>query len=306
MRRVVAFFSAAAITGLVGVSACSSAGGVAAGDAGGATGGEGGRPLDAGKGSTGPGVTGKVCTTDKDCTGGVCSSGYFDRGTLNPTAYCMMEQCDITDPTAVESCDQDRGICMGIANRPAGKGLCFAGCQFNQAGISEIGRCPGKNDCQPIGYALDEQNKPLGVGICYGGCGSDADCTSGDKCQVERRLCVRTLETFSKANGEACTEADDKAGKCDCLLASKGPNAGKGYCSTTCLTGGTACPAGFLCSSASPSSDSSSPPKPLFTAEIPGIGGRCLKPCAAQADCDAISTKCREVAGGKFCLPSST
>jgi hypothetical protein len=86
----------------------------------------------------------------------------------------------------------------------------------------------------------------IGIGYCFGGCKVDTDCPTGNKCQKEDGLCVKTPVVYTKTVGTACTDLDAKdPQKCNCVYTTAEK---MGYCTQVCRFGesGT-CGAGFSC-----------------------------------------------------------
>jgi hypothetical protein len=265
-------------------------------------------------------TTGKACATDEDCDtvgDGInrCSKGIFGSSggnDLYPTNVCLGTECDAGDGTSIMGCDGDTGVCLkaGTSN------ICLGACQFDDSTAAPMG-CAGKNACNVYGWGTDSMTmKTIGIGYCFGGCKADSDCESGQVCQTEEGLCVKsgTKVTYTKAVGEACTDTDSTAtpAKCNCLYAT---STKKGYCSSFCKMGSSGdCGAGFACDAQLPKTkvlDTDT----VFTAAPVGMAGYCLKTCTSDADCTAINGYCDENAGvgaktcqigAKRCKDSST
>ena len=272
---------------------------------------DGPRPLDGGDatstegGVTNPphgGTTGSPCTDDTACdtTGdGInkCSNKLFKAGTLYPTPVCIGTDCDPGDGTSIVGCDMDKGVCLSTGTG----GICIGACGFDDSGAAPTG-CQGKDVCNVYGWGKDTSGKLTGVGYCFGGCKADADCTGGDKCQVEDGLCVKAPNTYAKKLGDPCVKADyDKATGCICNYDS---TSGQGYCIKACYVGGAACDTGFSCSAGLPKT-SSTDGSALFTKDPTGMAGSCLKTCSADADCAAVHGYCADLASGKACVPGT-
>jgi hypothetical protein len=60
-----------------------------------------------------------------------------------------------------------------------------------------------------------------------------------------------------------------------------------GFCTTTCVVGGTPCPAGWVCDTGEPSSFNIGSGSITVTTQTAGLAGTCLPSCAAQADVGA-------------------
>lgn len=245
-------------------------------------------------------TVGKPCTDDSTCdvTGAgitACSNGLFTDGTLDPTPVCLGTDCDPGDGTTIETCDGGRGVCLDDGS---GGGQCFPSCTFATSDGAAPKGCEGKNVCNVLGWGKDASGTLAGVGYCFGGCLADGDCTGGDKCQKETGLCVKTPDTYTKAQGDPCTDSDTT---CSCLYLTT-----LGYCSNFCLVGSsaTSCPTGFVCSPDLPTTDSTDG-SALFSKDPTGIAGTCLKTCAADADCATMNSTCQTTATGKVCYPKS-
>jgi hypothetical protein len=246
-------------------------------------------------GTTSDLTTGKTCVSDDTCdvTGdgiNVCSKGAFSTGDLYPTAICIGVTCDPGTGNAVYGCDGDLGICIPTTSG----GICLPMCEFSDSTTAPTG-CAGKNKCNAYSWGKDATTMaPFGVGYCFGGCKADADCPTGNVCQVEDGLCVKTKVTYTKSPGDACTDADAKApAKCNCLYTTAEK---KGYCANVCYFGETTCGTGFTC-------DASLPRVKLLTDDVvftkvpTGIAGYCLKNCTTDSDCTALNGYCEEMAG---------
>jgi hypothetical protein len=259
-------------------------------------------PVDAPKdlggdaGCTEDKTVGKTCATDDECdvTGaGVnkCTNTLFTAGTLYPTPVCFGTSCDPGDGTTIKGCDCDAGVCLKVTSG----GYCLPFCNFDDSGKAPTG-CQGKDICNVYGWGTDATTKAVtGVGYCFGGCHADADCTAGNKCQIEDGLCVKTLDVYTLKVGDACTKADSTAKKCNCLYATA---SGTGYCTTDCKVGDTTwgCTTGFTCDPMLPKKDAKTG-DPLFTKAPAGMSGYCLKNCTVDGDCTALGGYCEEMAG---------
>ncbi|MCA9589845.1 MAG: hypothetical protein KC657_31290 [Myxococcales bacterium] len=255
-------------------------------------------PVDAGDDGTisvdaGPTdeTVGNVCAADVDCekvapVDKICTKNGFAVGSINPTPVCIGVSCTIFDPNLVNLCDGAKGVCvLG--------GVCMPQCTFDATKMTSA--CAGKNMCNVHKIRGGGPAPFYGVGYCYRGCRADLDCP-GESCQVETGECVVTKKVFTKALGDTCTAADDGVA-CKCRsLAEAGANQGKGYCTTFCAMG-EACPMGYQCSAELPLN---------FGGEPKGLAGNCLKTCVGDADCTALASKCRTLAGNKrVCVPAN-
>ncbi|MBI2392422.1 MAG: hypothetical protein HYV09_22750 [Deltaproteobacteria bacterium] len=226
---------------------------------------------------------GDPCATEACVSPGICSNTAFTSGGLYATPVCIETSCTLSSSDPGKACGVGYGgICIS-----AGSGaLCLPRCEFSNSTAAPTG-CVGKNLCFLYVYTRDPS--VAGLGYCLGGCRSDADCTGGDRCQVEDALCVKSSSyyTYTKTIGTACSSGDTS---CNCITAS----AGTGYCSKVCRVGEAgACPTGYTCDPDLPKSDSSGA---LFSALPYGMGGYCLKNCTYDTDCPN-STGCRESGG---------
>jgi hypothetical protein len=231
-----------------------------------------------------------------------CSRGLFGKSggnDLYPDNVCVGSTCNPGDGSTIEGCDGDTGICLATASG----GICLGACNFDDSTRVPSG-CVGKDLCNVYGWGKTSDMTVVGVGFCFGGCFQDADCGTGQECQREDGLCVKTGSkvAYSKALGTACTKADSTSSpaKCNCNYA---PSTGNGYCSQVCRMGMSGdCPSGFLC-------DAQLPKTPIldgdtvFTSAPAGIAGFCLKTCSSDADCAPLGAYCEENAGvgGKTC-----
>ena len=252
-------------------------------------------PADAPTDGPSTATTGDPCKTDatcdKDGTGThKCtidlSPGY---GNFDPTPVCVQLGCDPGDGSSVVPCDGDRGVCLNGGST----GLCLPACTFDNSGAPAKG-CAGGDACNV--YTLTSATD--GIGYCFGGCtapgsSSPESCVGGNKCQLETGYCVEKPVKYSKAVGDACTDADAMANRCNCLYPT---TTNKGYCSEFCRVGTTTCDAGFVCTAFLPASFGKSPKD---------IGGWCAKPCTTDGDCTGLSSTCQDSSDGKVCLPFS-
>lgn len=257
--------------------------------------------FDTGKVDTGPGfdgsvgvdkTVGKACTGDGDCdvTGdgiNICTAGAFGGDSLYATSVCIGRECDPGFGDTVMGCDADLGVCLKVT----GGGICLPVCSFDDTGAAPAG-CIGKNRCNA--YAWDSTSGVVGIGYCFGGCKADTDCPTGNVCQVESALCVKTKVVYTKVPGAACTDLDAKSpAKCNCLYTTAEK---MGYCANTCVVGETTCGTGFTCDPSLPrvallSTDT------VFTKAPKGLAGYCLKNCTADTDCAGLNAYCAEMAG---------
>jgi hypothetical protein len=221
---------------------------------------------------------GDDCNKASDCAGlssPLCLGAAGDDNSVNPTPVCV-GSC----PADGIACDGTNGFCLDD--------MCMPACEASTTQVTKP--CAGKNVCvlQPKGA-----QSATAPGYCLGGCRADADCASGNRCQVETGYCTKTLRP-SRIAGAPCTNEND----CPCVL----PEEKTGYCSPFCVVGDDTCPAGFTCNI----------PYTLdsFGGNPEGVAGRCLKTCATAADCPVagetlIGWQCQEIAGhAKVCTPA--
>lgn len=245
---------------------------------------------DSGPSTTENATTGITCTSDVSCDRlslgtSFCSSTGFTAGSLYPTPVCFGVDCDPGDGTKIVGCDADRGVCL----KTTSSGICLPSCAFGDSTAAPTG-CVGKNRCNVYGWD-SSAGTTIGVGYCFGGCKADIDCPTGNVCQVEEGLCVKTRTTFTKTPGTACTSADSNS--CNCLYATA---TGTGYCANACYVGETTCPSGFTCDAGLPKTKLRSTDTE-FSVQAPGLAGYCLKNCATDADCAGLNAYCSEDAG---------
>jgi hypothetical protein len=238
-------------------------------------------------------TTGKSCTKDGDCDLGggsnACSNSAFGEDAIEPSPVCIGRSCAPGDGSTIVRCDGDTGLCIPTDSG----GVCLPPCTFDDSAVTG---CTGKNACVPRAVATDSiTGKPSGIGYCYGGCTTDGDCPTGNVCQTETLLCVKTKAIFGKTIGSPCGGSDDipdgATDTCDCLQAVE-PTSGKlqGYCVQTCIVGAKdACPAGFTCDAGLA--------KGALAAQAPGLVGTCQKDCTTDADCAGLNARCVEHAG---------
>jgi hypothetical protein len=241
-------------------------------------------------------TTGNACSADSDCDlhgdgTNACSTSAFGQDTLFPTPICIGRACAPGDGSKIVRCDGDAGICIASDT----EGVCLPSCTFDDTTVSG---CKGKNGCVPRAVASDASGKPSGIGYCYGGCTEDADCPSGNVCQPETMLCVKTKAVFGKTIGSPCADGDEipdgATDTCDCLQAIE-PTTGElqGYCVQTCIVGASSsCPSGFTCDAGLAKTGET-----VLTTQAPGLVGTCQKDCATDADCAGLNARCVEHAG---------
>ena len=244
------------------------------------------------------GTTGRECIDDAMCDPlelgtSFCSATGFTSGSLYPTPTCFSVDCDAGDGSKIRSCDKDTGVCLATSSG----GICLPACTFDDTGAPPKG-CIGKNTCNAHGWSTEAPTGAVsGVGYCFGGCKADADCPTGNVCQVETALCVKTKVTFTKSPGEPCVKADSGSSttpaKCNCRFTM---TEGTGFCVSSCTFGEATCSAGFTCDPELPSKKLRDTDT-VFTKAPTGLAGTCLKNCATDADCAGLNAYCDDSAG---------
>jgi hypothetical protein len=236
--------------------------------------------------------------------------------------------CD-SDPTTLDVLTSP-GICLPTTNPPtANQGICLPACQLPQDGSKATG-VTAPNTC--VFYTVVEpQTGPLvSIGFVQGSCQADSDCTAlgtGWICQLDIGFCTQATaqKTRTKTAGTPCTAGtamttDSTTGACNCFSGNN-PNTGSasasiyaGYCTSSCVVGGTACPSGYVCDALYPSGplqfgDASSP---ALSMQNTGVAGTCLLACTnadggtstdGGAQCPTNSTCLAETLEGPDCLP---
>jgi hypothetical protein len=218
----------------------------------------------------------------------------------------MMAACDPGSGGAVQYCDgppddpTSPGLCVpttdglgGVGLNNSESGICLPQCAFAPGGQPSEG-CVGEDVCNAYAIASSPapgNGVPVGLGYCFGGCQKNADCPAGSKCQTDEGTCVILMQAPTKPVGGPCTADDDTTQTCNCAF---GPS-DAGYCTTFCVVGGDACPAGWVCETYEPT--------PEFTSPTPGMGGVCAPSCADGGACPDGS-KCETAyAAGPDCIP---
>lgn len=260
------------------------------------------------------GTTGQKCTKDADCIGeggaGInkCSGDfqltYFNVGVqLWDPPVCIIPlsntgNCDPappSDPTGqgVHFCDgpddiSAPGICLPLnTSQPvSGQGICYPKCMFGTDGSPATG-CVGNNACGLWTYLLDPtSNKVQGIGYCQSACQKDSDCAAlgtNYACEVDTGNCTMAKVVRTKQIGSACTIAgttnDEKTGACFCATG----QANDGFCTSSCVVGGAACPSGWVCDAGEPTTldfGAGSPTFPPLTKQTQGMLGTCVQACS--------------------------
>jgi hypothetical protein len=224
------------------------------------------------------GTTGNGCKSDADCIsadGGPginkCSIDYVSQFQISnvfvdlwATPVCIMppdtSPCD-PDPNSAGDgyphfCDgpddpSSPGICIPDDSSNPHTGFCYPKCTFGIDGSKPVG-CAGTDSCNPSTFLrMAATNTVTGFGYCAGGCQVDSDCAplgAGFVCQTDIGYCTQAKVVRSKTIGTACQETatvDDYAsGACYC---DADFTTGQGFCSTSCIIGGLACPNGWVC-----------------------------------------------------------
>ena len=249
------------------------------------------------------GTTGKACATDADCQspGGPglarCSSTALAPDEYYPTPVCILPTCaTVSDDTAVHYCDgpddpSSPGMCVPWGT--TGTAKCLPKCSYDTSGSPPAG-CQGKDTC--IAATSISGSVASGYGYCWGGCTGDADCPTGQRCQVDEGTCHVGLVPPTKNIGDPCTEADENSEACMCLYAS---SSGMGYCTSFCVVGeGSTCPAGYVCGSDEYRSTG-------YSAQNTGMAGRChalCDPTDAGSTCPGGSSCSDLFASGPYCI----
>lgn len=231
--------------------------------------------------NSGTAKVGDSCTSDAQCSGAVaskCSNTLSTDGSLFPTPFCV-GACT----GDLKECDGPKTICDDITGTG---GVCLLRCTASTTAITTA--CPAKMGCS----LLNADGSGVAVGECIAACKVDADCATGEKCQVETGNCL-TEASAGKGVGEACTTDDECAASCI------SPTGKSGYCTRTCTVGGTDCPTGFVCNVGISQAD--------FDGNPTGAVGACFKTCAAVDECaaaaDTAAWECATLGGGdKACV----
>jgi hypothetical protein len=244
------------------------------------------------------GTIGKPCRSKSDCElyapdDKACSNMLSVKGSYSPSPFCI-GTCDITDLSQLESCDGNRGICIG-ATVGKGAGSCRPRCTFTDSGL--VDGCIGKNACRYEAVSKTSAGKTFGTGYCVAACRADADCPADEACAFGNCLKKENVIPKIRALGQACQNGGTQ--ECSCLYNGSGPDTGKGYCIDFCVTG-ESCGAGFFCSARLRGAQDPSYP---FSAQANGLAGYCMKTCTIDADCAETFSTCKDFAGGKVCKP---
>jgi hypothetical protein len=237
----------------------------------------------------------------------VCSnSNYFQEGPVFPQPVCLMPgTCDSGTDGNLHYCDgpddpSSPGVCLNTGT--AGTGICLPRCNFAPGGNVATG-CVGKDTCFVAGYDADSGGTVLGTGYCFGGCTENSDCPTGSSCQTNEGVCVTTLTAITAA-GTSCDATTVSGNGCDCL---SDATTDMGFCTSTCVVGGTGCPTGWICDAELPKTltDSAGATVTAWTTQNPGLGGSCVPSCVVggTTTCPTSSTCQSSFAAGADCLP---
>lgn len=268
-------------------------------------------------------TVGNPCTSDLDCqpAGGPgvnkCSNDTFALGAIFPSPVCITPTCDPGTDGNAHFCDgpdslspSTRGVCLDFGGNPE----CLPLCLFLNDGSPAQG-CLTNDAClQDSAFYTatlpDGGTAIVGVGYCFGGCTKDADCPTGNFCQVDEGACLTKVVAPTKTIGTACTAADNgsstTAAPCNCFLNSQTMS---GTCSQFCTTGSTAdpCPAGYVCEALVPTElvNPSDAGVPGFLTQNAGLGGSCVATCTDEGGtCAGSMFSCsHDTPAGPDCLP---
>ena len=254
----------------------------------------------------------------------VCSNGIMYKYTgvtfsLYPTPVCELPPPSAAgtgncDPCGGGACDGSMHFCDGpddpsapglcqpldFQNPKANQGICVPYCTLPSDGSAPVG-CAGNNRCIPYNWVLSlaADGGPgmlTGYGICLGACEKDADCSKlgvGYVCQTDIGFCTKTTVARTKTLGTACTGgtaamSDTSLGTCNCFSNLTSNN---GYCTSSCIVGGIACPNGWVCDTGIPSFPltftgpmDAGITEPAFTKQNVGLVGQCVQPCTNPTD----------------------
>jgi hypothetical protein len=242
-----------------------------------------------------------------------CSNGkIFNIGQLFPTPICIVPpsvqgNCDPGQDGNIHYCDgpddpSSPGICLPNGSNTVG--ICLPQCTFRTDGLAPVG-CQGKDACSVYGFGQDATTSQLiGIGYCLGGCEADADCATGQRCQVDEGYCVNTPATGELPVGTGCNVAANPQPACDCI-ASTSDNLG--YCAQYCKVGGVACPSGSTCDAGLPTTLAGAGDATVagFSKQNTGLAGFCAPACVVggTTKCPPNSTCQSLSAAGPDCTP---
>jgi hypothetical protein len=168
-------------------------------------------------------------------------------------------------------------------------GVCQPKCTFEVNGAMQLG-CPAPDTCTFSIFAQltsGASASVVGYGYCQGTCQRDADCTAfgmGSVCQADVGICTSQPVTRTLAIGDACTQADFTSGACNCDYDA---NTGTGFCTATCVVGGTPCPLGWVCDTGEPNALNVGNGTITVTIQTAGLAGTCLPSCVVSTDAGA-------------------
>jgi hypothetical protein len=289
------------------------------------------------------GTTGKPCSSNPDCAGGVCSNTYTftaEGQSIQPwsTPVCLLPlpadggvptggNCSSSPSTnSLTFCDganandeSSPGLCVGASDLqldgPNYGGICAPLCHLALDGGAPTG-CVGSDTCSLYGFAFDpDAGAVTAYGFCEGSCQRDADCAmlgAAWGCQQDLGLCTNAKKNRSKVIGATCTNAgpssDTALGACDCIVSLTTSS----YCTSACAVGGAPCPNGYVCDAHEPSTltfpagapDGGDLTLPGPNTQAHGLRGLCLAPCGtAGPGCPAFSTCMSNTVAGPDCPP---
>lgn len=290
------------------------------------------------------GTTGQKCTKDSDCNAkagvNVCSIDYDYTVTgvkvqLWPTPICMPKpsstgNCDPCGGTTcsanhVYGCDSadldpttSPGLCLPLNSTApvADQGACIPRCELALDGSAPVG-CAGIDTCVAYTYLLQTNGTIQGIGFCQGSCQTNGDCSAlgtNFVCQTDIGFCTqaaapvaRTLAIGAACTGGSAATSDSTLGHCNCEYDTQ-KTGDPGYCTSSCVIGGTACPDGYICDGFFPEgplnfgNDAS---EPSITKQNVGAVGTCIAPCTL-ADGGTTSDAGTAVEGGTSACPTNS
>jgi hypothetical protein len=238
--------------------------------------------------------------------------------------------CD-SDPTTLDPTSSP-GLCLpNNATAPvAMQGTCIPRCQLALDGSKATG-VTAPNTCVPYTFLEPATGPIIGIGFIQGTCQADADCKglgTGWVCQVDIGFCTQATaqKARTKTIGTACTSgtstmSDSSTGACNCISANNATNMGTasatlfaGFCGSSCVVGGTACPDAYICDAFYPSGplQFGDAMAPALTMQNTGVAGSCIQPCTTVdagtgadggAQCPPNSQCLLQTLEGPDCLP---
>lgn len=252
------------------------------------------------------------------------------------------DACDMGDGTTIPFCDGDTGLCTKSGTNPS---ICDAFCAIDDTGkVTQACAGKNACNPELLGTDGTTKKNTL-YGTCQSGCATDADCPTNSVCDELQNFCVEktcTTDTdcsklftkpppgfkcvadatggkshckfsYAKKVGDKCTPAATAGtSSADCICFGKtGAGTDGGMCISLCKTVafGTAnaeCGTGFTCDPLLNAKDKDG--KDIYdpSFKLPaGMGGYCVKNCAADADCGITGWTCEQSAGtaAKTCRP---